>query len=293
MRSLAERVSEAAGVAVVIDRRIDGATPVTLEAESLPAGDLLRQAATEAGCGLAIGRHAVRFTPEDLVAGSEAGDRAAAGAEAACAAGLRRRLAHSAALNWESGSRPVDLVAGLAESAGIRVEGLDRIPHDHLPEARYPPLPLGERLALVLGHYDLTFAAADDRTLSIRVIPTPEPFPSDRPAGAKPSTGPSDEPQAGLARGSRGRQPRPTGRVPVDAFSLEAAAPLGELLAALASRFRLKLAVDEASLRGKGVDPREIVRVRLVDTPRDGVLDAILAPLGLEWTIENGSLRVR
>jgi hypothetical protein len=293
LRSLAERVSETAGVAVVVDRRLDPSTPLTLDAEALPAGDLLRRAASEAGCGLAVARHAVRFVPEALVPRVEAGDRAAARAEAAASAGLRHRLARSATLAWESGSRPADLVATLAESAGIGVEGLDQIPHDHLPEARYPPLPLGESVALVLGHYDLTFAAAEDDSLSIRIIPTPTGSPPNRPAAGEATTGDSGGAPARLARGARGGRPRPPTGMPVDSFSLEAAAPLDELLAALASRFDLKLSVDEAALRAKGVDPKEIVRVRIVETPRDGVLDAILAPLGLEWRIEDGSLRVR
>lgn len=297
LRALGERLAGATGVAIVIDRRIDGATPLSLDAEGMPAVELLRLAASEARCGLALVRSGARFVPSHLVAMIEAGDREAARAEAEAPVGLRRKLSRGQALAWEAGSRPRNLVEQLADSTGIRLEGVDRLPHDHLPEGRSPTLPVGEQFAILLGHYDLTFTPSGAE--SIRIIPTPA-EPSD---GGVVRRGDADERRSGTGNGSlprRGspgrppaRGPRPADAMPIDAFSLEAAAPLQDLLTALASRFQLKLRIDEASLRAKAVDPREIVRVRLVDTPRDGVLDAVLGPLGLEWTIDDGLLTVR
>lgn len=293
LRALVEQVADAADVPVVIDRRVDGATPLSIDADGVPAGELLRRMASEAGYGVAEVRAGVRIAPRDVVPMIEAGDREAARAEATAPAGLRRRLARNDSLEWEAASRPRDIVKSLARSSGILVEDLDRLPHDHLPAAHYRTMPLGDRLSLVLGHYGLTFATAGADSIRVVAIPaasvasaasdTPGPSATARPdRGSRATTGPS-----------RSRVKRPPPGTPEERFSLEAAAPVSELLATLASRFGLKLVIDEPSLMAKAVDPGEIVRIKVADVPRDGVFDAVLEPLGLTWTIEDGSLIVR
>jgi hypothetical protein len=64
------------------------------------------------------------------------------------------------------------------------------------------------------------------------------------------------------------------------------------VLAAIAKRLDLELDVDAESLRRRGVAPGEIVRATVKDASRDQLLDAILAPLQLQWTIDDGTLRV-
>jgi hypothetical protein len=80
--------------------------------------------------------------------------------------------------------------------------------------------------------------------------------------------------------------------VPVDAFTLRVAAPLDELLAVVGKRLGLTIDLDAASLRDRGITPREIVKLSVADVPRDRLLDAITEPLGLAWKIEGDRLQV-
>ena len=61
---------------------------------------------------------------------------------------------------------------------------------------------------------------------------------------------------------------------------------------AVAKSLGLASSLNEASLAARGIAPGEIVRVDARDLSRDELLDAIVAPLDLEWRIENETLRV-
>jgi hypothetical protein len=76
-------------------------------------------------------------------------------------------------------------------------------------------------------------------------------------------------------------------------FTLEAAAPLDQLLTAIADQTGLTLRIDQASLNGSGIDPRRVVRVKVDDVSRDELLTAITAPLTLTWRIVDQQLEIR
>ena len=54
----------------------------------------------------------------------------------------------------------------------------------------------------------------------------------------------------------------------------------------------LKLDLDRESLVRRGIAPGEIVRATVTDAARDELLDAILGPLDLDWSISGDTLRV-
>jgi len=64
------------------------------------------------------------------------------------------------------------------------------------------------------------------------------------------------------------------------------------LLAAVAKQLGLAAQIDRPALRQRGIDPREIIRLEVADVDRDGLLDAIVAPLNLTWAIEDDMLTV-
>ena len=150
------------------------------------------------------------------------------------------------------------------------------------PAATLPPLSLAERLDLLLAHFDLRVdwhASAGTTTGTIVAIDS---------APAPPA------PTAALPR--RGRpKPRESGTPPAgrrEVYSLRVEAPLDQVLATLARQFRLELELDAPSLRARGIAPAEIVRADVKDASRDELLDAVVRPLGLAWTIEGDRLRV-
>lgn len=287
LRAAADRLSEIGGIAIVVDRRIDPDTLVSLRSEGDTLAAVLIRVATAAGAEAVAYAGHVRLVP----AGRGA---ALAAAERQRADDLRRLPSRfrSAALarretSWPEGAVPREIVAADAARAGIVIAGLDDLPHDHFPAGLVPQLPLADRIDLILAHFDrriewkprvargsdevayplVTIAAADPDAGGGRLLPEPS---------ASPASG-----QAGAGAGAGA----PT-------YTLTVAAPLEELLAALARRFALTLDLDRAGLARVGVAPGEIVRLELRDASRDQVLDAIAKPRRLAWRIEGDTLSV-
>ncbi len=282
LRDWAARASELAGMPVLVDPHIDPDTSITLDCRDEPLRELLGRAAAAAGGALACLRSTVRIAPPATAAELERAEAAREAALPALPPRQRAALAARQPWNWPAGARPRDLVKDAAAAAGITLEGLADVPHDHLPAAALPPLSLAERLDLVLAGYGLRVAWSPGKG---QVVPLAVGLPDgiSRADSANLRTPP---PRHG------GKKP-PRGAAAAQAtFSLEVAAPLEQVLATIAGRLGLELALDHASLRRRGIAAGEIVRARVKDATRDQLLDALLEPLGLSWAIDEGRLRV-
>lgn len=285
LRDWASRVTTLAGKPVILDRRIDPDHPVTRTARGEPLIDMIRGVAREAGA-----------TVEELPGAIWLAPAAAAGRSAAAAADRDRRLAAMPASQrkpllkaepwrWPAGARPRELVSAALAEAGLGVEGLDALPHDHFPAADLPPLPLAERLDLVLAHFDRRIVWSADRGRPTGRIVAIDAEITPQPAG-RPQT---------AVQADRPRRPATPPRQSVtvrDEFTLRLEAPLDQALAAIAGRLGLELDLDQASLAARGIAPGEIVRAEVEKASRDRLLDAVLQPVGLEWKIEGERLRV-
>ena len=279
LRDWTTRVAALAGKPMILDRRIDPDRLVTRTARGEPLIDVIRAVAKEAGATVEELPNAILLAP------ANASGRAAAAADdrdrrlAAFPASQRKPLVKSENWNWPAGARPRDLVAAALADAGLAVEGLESIPHDHFPAADLPPLPLAERLDLVLAHFDLRILWSAERG---------------RPTGRIVAIDAGISPRS-PARPTAPRRPAapPSRTVTVrDEFTLRLEAPLDQALAALAGRLGLELDLDRASLAARGIAPGEIVRAEVEKASRDRLLDAVLQPVGLQWKIEGERLRV-
>lgn len=279
LREWAARVASLAAMPVIVDRRIDPDIAVTVEGRGEPLRELLDAVAAAAGAEAALLDSSVRIVPRGRRDLCERADAARAREIARLPKAARVALEHRATWTWPAAARPRDLVAATAAEAGIAVEPLEAVPHDHFPAADLPPLTRAERLDLVLAHFDrrVAWRTVDGVARGV-LVPLDTDLPPRRP-------GPD-------------RKPRPQARAPVgdapagEVFSLRLEAPLDEALAALCGRFGLHLALDRESLRGRGIAPREIVRLDVRDLSREQLLDAVLGPLGIAWRIEADRLRV-
>ena len=277
IRDWARRVSETTGATVIVDWRLDPGVSVTLASDGDTLRSLLDRVAASTGAAVEPLASTTRLVPREV------SGRAAA-AEAARRRDLRglppeiRRIAERrASWTWPAAAQPRDLVAAAADDAGITIASLDRVPHDHLPATSLPPLQLAERLDLLLASFDLR---VDWSAAGGTIVPID--------AGVDPrdGTGIRSKP----VRPTRPREvPKPAG---IAVYSLRLEAPLNQAVPAVAKSLGLASSLDEASLAARGIAPGEIVRVDARDLSRDELLDAIVAPLDLEWTIENETLRV-
>ena len=298
LRPWAERVSETAGRPVLIDRRMNPDTAISLECQNEPLLEVLTRAATIAGGELAVLESSIRIVPRgraDLVLRAEAARTAEL---TSLPPRSRSMLANKEPWQWPAGARPRDLLADAATQAGIALEGIDSVPHDHLPAASLPEMALAERLDLLLASFDLRIdwrvaeTAADPRG---NAAPTGRVIPIASGIASRPATAAAGKPRTRAPTGTpTGRRPAPPQKAAVrgQTFSLEVAAPLEEALTAIATRLELQLELDRESFARKGIAPGEIVRARVTNASRDELLRAILDPLDLDWAITGTTLRV-
>lgn len=271
IRDWADRAGRVAGMPIVIDRRLDPDLTVSGTAAGEPLRGWLDRVAGSAGAVVEPLAATVRLVPAARGGGVRRAEEARRREIARLPAARRAALAVRRVWAWPAGARPRDLVAAaVAETGGA--QGLDQVPHDHLPAASLPPLSLAERVDLVLAHYDLRMAWTDGSRGA--VVPIGH--------GVDPSApGP-------------GRPRRPARGGPATAveprFTLSLAAPLDEAVRAVAAQFGLVPQIDRDALSARGVLPGEIVRARAVDATRDELLDALVAPLGLRWRIDGNRL---
>jgi hypothetical protein len=294
LRDWAGRVSETAGLPVLVDRRLDPDASIRLDCRDEPLHVVLFRGATLAGGEVATLRSSVRIVP----AGRADVARRAEAARMARLASLpsRQRSAIDTQMPWQwpAGARPRDLVAAAATKAGIAVEGVDMVPHDHLPARTLPEITLAEGLDLLLADFDLRIdwqaAPTTSRVPTGRIVAIDAglPPPADTAMASKPDAAKPATPK----RSGRRPPSTPKGVANEHTYSLQVAAPLDELLSAIATRLALKLELDRESLTRSGIAPGEIVRATVKNASRDELLDTILDPLGLDWKIDGKTLRV-
>ena len=290
-RSVCRRLTELTGRPVILDRRLDPDTPITIAADATPLVDLLGEFAAALGGRCAILPASIRIVPGHAAA-LVAADTERTQTLASLPPALRRLAARRAPWAWGDGARPRDLLAEIALSASIDLAGLDDIPHDHLAAADLPGLPLAERLDLLLAQFDRRIdwrgAQTDADRVGLTIVPLPSPPGDDGALVVAP---------AGLPLNTAVKPPRPAvaPRPPAPGmatWTLEVAAPLDQLLATVAIRLDLELALDREGLRAKGIAPAEIVRLSVREVDRATLLDRIVEPLKLAWAIDGHTLRV-
>jgi len=283
LRAWAERAGELAGMPVILDRRVDPDTPVTIDCRGESLRDVLDSVAAAAGARVDVLRSSVRIVPRPLAGVAANAERARDERLGRLPPGRRKAAAARQRWSWPAAARPHDLLLAAARDSGLEIAGLDEVPHDHFPAAALSALSLAERFDLVLAHFDqrLDWHADPDAAVAATVVPI-DSAPKVAPHAQRPPASDS-RPPARQPPGGKGR----------DVFSLRLEAPLDQALAAVAGRLGLTLDLDAESLQARGIAPGEIVRAEVTNASRDELLRAILEPLGLEWRIDKQTLHVR
>lgn len=294
LREWAGRVGHTAGIPVLVDRRLNPSTAIRLECHEEPLHEVIARGAAFAGGEVATLDSSIRIVPRGMGSLTSRAEAARKTRLASLPSHQRSVLDTPMAWQWAAGARPRDLVAAAATKAGITLEDVVLIPHDHLPAMSLPGLTLAEGLDLLLSPFDLR--------IDWRAAPAPARMPTGRiiaiDAGLPPpaATAKLMKPTAGKPTPGKppGRRPgsQPKGPPTEHTYSLQVAAPLEELLAAIATRLGLTLDLDRESLTRRGIAPREIVRATVKDASRDELLAAILGPLDLTWTVKDDTLQV-
>lgn len=270
---------------IVLDRQIDPTQYVTLACQGEDLMAVLFTLADETGTELAVLESSVWIVPIGKAGSLEAADDERKAALQKLPARTRQPLSTKQALQWQAGQKPTVLIKKLltrikADTLAVTPDDLSTvIPHDHLAAGSIPPLSLPEQLDLVAMQYNHHLLWKQNPQEPSAVLIQFAPLPS--PTEPKEHATRQKQPRTNLSRPAGSDRDRHTLRV---------AAPFDELLRAVCERLKLEPSIDAQSLKTRGINPQEIVRLEIKDASRNELLDAIVKPLGLTWSIEKDRL---
>ena len=272
---------------VVLDRQIDPTQHVTLTCQGEDLLSVLLNLADETGTELAVLESSAWLVPIGKANSLEAADDERKATLQKLPARTRRPLSIKQALQWQAGQKPMVLIEKLlaqtkTDNLAVTPDDLSTvIPHDHLAAGSIPPLSLPEQLALVAMQYNHHLLWKQNpqgaSAVLVQFVPLPSPTEPKEHATRQKQTRSNSNRLAGSSR---------------DLYSLRVAAPFDELLRAISQRLKLEPIIDTQSLTTRGINPEEIIRLEIKNANRDQLLDAIVKPLGLTWSIEKDRLSI-
>jgi hypothetical protein len=183
LRGICLGIERAQRVSIVVDRRLDPSTGRSLRVGGETVLGCLQRLAAEADAGATVIGNVVYLGPATMAGKlrtlialrkQDLFDK-----HAEIPDSRRIDLMHTKSFRWNDLDRPSDLVERLAGENSLAVEGLDQVPHDLWAGAVLPDCSAIEKLSLVLGQFDLTFAWLDHGR-GLRIEPVPERVAIDR-----------------------------------------------------------------------------------------------------------------
>ena len=290
---LVSKLSSMSDGIIVLDRQIDPTQYMTLACQGESLRTVLWRLADETETEIAVLESSVWITPFGKASQLEQADRKRQQALRQLSVTTQKQLSTRRPLQWQAGQQPATLIMDLlAQSATtgqsatsgltITTDGLpEGIPHDHLAAQTNPPLTLPEQLDLIAMQYDQQLLWSQSSESPSTLVVTPAPLP---PSLGKKTRDPEQKPAS-----TRPRQNNGSDR---ERYTLRVAAPFEELLQAISQRLNLEPSIDMESFKARSINAQEIIRLEIKDADREQLLDAIVKPLGLTWSIDNKTLYI-
>lgn len=309
LRAGLHKLGQVHQTACLIDRRVDPDQELSIQLRDMPLRDVFQQIAADRRIGVSQFGPLTYFGPRAaaeklrtlaLLRKDEVGK---------LTADARKSLLRVKRWQWDDLATPRDLLGELAREAGVKLRGLDRIPHDLWGAADLPPLTWIDRLSLVLVQFEATFEVAPSgKEVAIVAIPEDVSIERSFPGGAKPAELAEQWekllPECRIKVVDRkirvrGRledieriesheqgtttKTRITGPKEVRFTLTIQQQPLNAVLKQIAEQAKLDLRIDEAAIgkAGKTLDQR--VSATATNATLDQLLEAVLKPAGLKF----------
>ncbi len=272
VRELLNRLSQAYGTAVFLDRRIDPDQTIDFTATDLPLEALWQKIAAAAGAETAIIGSVVYLGPRETalqlaaIAAQRRQDISRLSNDA------KARLLKTEAWQWDELGQPRDLLRDLARQGGVTVENSNAIPHDLWPAVDLPPLPWVDRMTLLLAGFGLTFDI-DPRGESVKLIPARAAAVTDRRPPTAQNTAASKSSKQGGEK----------------LYSLKVTnEPAGNVVSTVAKSLGKELSYEPEVLDKL----KQRVTFDLKDATLDHLLQTTLKPLGLAYRLNEKNLEI-
>ena len=272
---------------IILDHQIDPTQYITLDCKGESLHTILWRLADATETEIAILESSVWITPYSKASQLEQADRKRQRALRQLPVMTQKELGTKRPLQWLAGQQPATLIMDLLAQPAmpgptITTDGLPQeIPHDHLAAQTFPPLTLPEQLDLIAMQYDRQLLWSQSTESPPTLVVTSATLP--------PSSG--IKKRETKQKPALTRPPETEGRNR-ERYTLRVAAPFEELLRAISQRLNLKPSIDTDAFKAHSINAQEIIRLEIKDANRDQLLDAIVKPLGLTWSIDDKTLHV-
>jgi hypothetical protein len=277
LRQAFKSLSLARKVAILVDRRVDPGQKLDVSLKGVPLESALQTIAEGRGLGVATLGAVVYVGPlpaaEHLRQIAALLDKDTRHLPTA----VRGKYRQTKSLAWDDLATPRELLERLADKSGLKITGLELVPHDLWAAADLPPLALTDRLALIAVQFDLAFKVAD-RGERIELAPLSAELRRLPPA------------EQGAARLHSAPKPTATAKTEAPA-SLKLTRirlvvqdkPLEPVLKQLADRLGLELKIDPQAIRAAGISLDQLVSLHAENATIDELLGQLLKSTGLTF----------
>jgi hypothetical protein len=277
LRQAFKSLSLARKVAILIDRRVDPSQKLDVSLKDVPLESALQTIAE--GRGLAVAR---------LGAVVYVGPPSAAKHLLQIAALLDKDTRHlpetarlkfrqTKTLAWDDLVSPRELLERIADQSGLKITGLELVPHDLWAAADLPRLTLADRLSLIAVQFDLALKISD-RGNRIELLPLSAEL-------RRPPPREQDATRSRLA-------PKPTATAKTEPSTnlkltriqlVVRQKPLEPVLKQLANRLGLELKIDHDAIRAAGISLDQLVSLHAENATVDECLAQLLKSTGLSF----------
>ena len=172
LRRLLTTLSQHERVALVLDRRVDPDQLVDFAARDDTIEKLLAKLTVQLHLGYCFVGSVVYVGPEDTAGKLATLVELKRASLAVLPLEAKRDLVKIVPSHWGQLATPRELIEQVAAQGGVKVEGLERIPHDLWPAVDLPDLAFIDRMSIVLAGFGLTFEFAPDGT-TVQLQPIP------------------------------------------------------------------------------------------------------------------------
>ena len=324
LRSGLKGLSNARQVSILIDRRVDPSTELSLTVKSVPLRELLDRVAADLSLGISRLENAIVIGPRESTRRLRTDVELAGGqlVKASSDAGRIRELQRKLTLNWPDLTSPRELLDEVARQHELTIENAVLVPHDLWAAGTLPSSSAAESLAVVLSQFDLAFEWSTDLQ-SIRLVEQPRAPTLEREFALRRGVAVSvvdelRESLPGVALELKGRrvsarglfeelqqvqtvlnpsanQPDPKSAGPkITTFTFEIRnAPLLDFMEKLEQQAGYSFEYDADQLAKAGVKLDGAVSLKMKDALADELFQAMFDPLGLRHEIDGTTVRLR
>lgn len=322
LRKAIQTVATTQRVAILVDRRVDPDRPLDLSLSDMTVGDLLHRIAEDRGLGLTRLGPVTYLGPPDVAARLRTLALLRQDDVARLPEEAEDAFSRAEPLAWDDFATPRELLRRLADSAGVRLDGLDQVPHDLWAAADLPALSWVDRFTLIAVQFDLTFRISSDGR-SVQLVPIPDRVAIVRryPGGSNPGQlaqrwsqlVPESQikvvgddvfvrglvedherlkatPRASARKPSK--RPSSVGKQTVRFTVQNAKGPLDRLVAELAQKLQVEVRIDRDALAEAGISPSQEVSFSVHEATADELFEAVLRPAGCTFHREGKTLVV-